>query len=74
MTVLDNFIAFARALPAKRREAMDDALAALMDSYAKDHDFTAEELADLCQRAAESEPELSDPDEITRIFGRPFRA
>ena len=30
MTVLANFIAFARALPAERREAMDDALAALM--------------------------------------------
>ena len=30
MTVLDNFIAFARALPAERREAMDDALAAPM--------------------------------------------
>ena len=74
MTVLDNFIAFARALPAERREAMNDALALLMASYAKDHDFTPDELADLQMRADESNPELSDPEEISRIFGKPFRA
>lgn len=73
MTVLDNFIAFARALPAERRKAMDDALAALMESYAKDYDFTSEEMADLHMRAAEADPELSDPEEISRIFGKPFR-
>ena len=73
MTVLDNFIAFARALLAERREAMDDALATLMASYAKDHDFTPEELADLRSRAAEANPELSDPQEISRIFGKPFQ-
>lgn len=74
MTVLDNFIAFARALPAERREAMDDGLAALMESYAKDYDFTSEEMADLCRRAAETDPELSDPQEIVRLFGKLFRA
>ena len=74
MTVLDNFIAFARALPAERREAMDDALAALMESYAKEYDFTSEEMADLRRRAAESNPQLSDPLEIAQLFGKPFRA
>ena len=74
MTVLDNFIAFARALPAERLEAMDDALATLMASYANDHDFTPDELADLRMRAAEADPELSNPEEISRIFGKPFRA
>ena len=74
MTVLDNFIAFARALPAERLEAMDDALAALMESYAKEYDFTSEEMADLRGRAAETDPELSDPEEIARLFGKPFRA
>ena len=74
MTVLDNFIAFARALPAERRESMDDALAVLMASYARDFDFTPDEMADLHQRAAESDPELSDPADITRLFGKPFRA
>ena len=74
MTVLANFIAFARALPAERREAMDDALAALMESYAKDYDWTSEEMADLRRRAAETDPELSDPQEIAQLFGKPFRA
>ena len=74
MTVLDNFIAFARALPAERSEAMDDALAALMESYAKDYDFTPEEMADLRRCAAETNPELSDPQDIARLFGKPDRA
>ena len=73
VTVLDNFIAFARALPAERLEAMDDALAALMESYARDYDFTPEEMADLRRRAAETHPELSDPQDIDRLFGKPFR-
>ena len=74
MTVLDTFIAFARALPTERREAMDDTLAALMESYAKEYDFTPEEMAELRLRAAETDPELSDPQDITRLFGKPFRA
>ena len=73
MTVLDNFIAFARALPAERLEAMDDALAALMESYAKEYDFTSEEMADLRRCAGETDPEHFDPDEIARIFGKPCR-
>ena len=52
---------------------MDDALAVLMESYAKDYDFTSEEMADLRRRAAETHPELSDPQDIDRLFGKPFR-
>jgi len=74
MTVLDNFIAFARALPAERREAVEDTLAALMYSYAERFDFTQDELAELRRRAAETDPALSDPDHIANLFGKPFRA
>ena len=74
MTVLDSFVAFARALPADRREAIEDALAALMDSFGDRFDFTTDEMAELRRRAAESEPELSDPRDITQLFGRPFRS
>ena len=73
MTVLDNFIAFARALPAERREAVEDTLAAVMDSYAERYDFTPDELTELRRRAAEADPELSDPDAIAHLFGKPFR-
>ena len=73
MTVLDNFIAFARALPADRRAAVEDTLAALMDSYAERFDFTPDELAELHRRVAETDPELSDPDDIAKLFGKPFR-
>lgn len=73
MTVLDNFIAFARALPAERREAVEDTLAALMDSYAERYDFTPDELTELRRRTAEADPELSDPDAIAHLFGKPFR-
>ena len=52
---------------------MDDALAALMESYAREYDFTSEEMADLRRCAAETDPELFDPDEIARIFGKPCR-
>ena len=74
MTVLDNFIAFARALPAERREAVEDTLAALMDSYAERYDFTPDELTELRRRAAETDPALSDPGDIANLFGKPFRA
>ena len=74
MTVLDSFIAFARALPASRREAVEETLAALMENYAERYEFTPDELAELRRRAAEADPELSDPNAIAQIFGKPFRA
>lgn len=72
MTILDKFIAFARALPAEGREQMDLALAALMDSYDSRYDFTAEELNELRRRAEETDPQYSDPQDIAEIFGKPF--
>ena len=74
MTVLENFIAFASALPTDQRESVEQSLAALMESLSPEFDFTSEELAELDRRMAEPNPEFSDPADITKIFGKPFRA
>ena len=73
MTVLDNFIAFARALPAGRRQEVEDSLAVLMDSFNARFDFSGEEMDDLLRRANETDPAYSDPADLTKIFGKPFR-
>ena len=73
MTVLDKFIAFASALPTGQRESVEEALAALMESFSAEFDFKAAKLAELKRRLAESNPEFSDPDDITKLFGKPFR-
>jgi hypothetical protein len=74
MTMLDKFIAFASALPDDQRESVEESLAALMESLSAEFDFTPEELAELDRRVAEPNPKFSDPDDITKIFGKPFRA
>ncbi len=74
MTVLDKFVAFASALPADQRELVEEALAALMESLSAEYDFTPAELAEIESRMAEPNPELSDPADIAKIFGKPFRA
>lgn len=74
MTVLDKFIAFASALPADQRESVEEALATLMESLSAEFDFTPTELAELERRMAEPDPELSDFADITKLFGKPFRA
>jgi hypothetical protein len=74
MTVLENFIAFASALPADQRESVEEALAALMESLSPEYDFTPAELADIECRAADPDPRFADPAAITKLFGKPFRA
>lgn len=73
MTVLDKFLSFAKALPADQLESVEESLAALMESMSPQYDLTAAELADLESRMAEPNPEFSDPADIARIFGKPFR-
>ena len=73
MTVLDKFIAFASALPANQRESVEEALAALMESFSAEFAFTPAELTELEGRMADSNPEFSDPDDITKLFGKPLR-
>jgi hypothetical protein len=74
MTSLEKFFSFAQRLPADQREAVEEALAALMDSMSERFSFSARELAEIDRRAADPAPEFSDPDDIARIFGRPFSA
>jgi hypothetical protein len=74
MTVLENFIAFAIALPAGQRESVEEALTALMESLSAEYDFTPTELAEIERRAANPDPQFADPAAITKLFGKPFRA
>ncbi|MEO7409918.1 MAG: hypothetical protein ABIU10_01165 [Sphingomicrobium sp.] len=74
MTVLDSFVAFARALPADRRDAIDETLAALMESFADQHDFTPDELSELRRRSSETDPVFANLHDIESIFGKPFRS
>ena len=74
MTVVDKFFAFASALPADQRESVEEALDALMESLSSDFDFTPAELEELERRMAETNPEFSDPADIAKLFGKPFRA
>lgn len=74
MTVLDSFIAFASSLPPDQREAMDDALKALMEQLSGESDFSPAEMAEIGRRLAEPDPEFAAQADITRIFGKPFTA
>ncbi|MBX9644537.1 MAG: hypothetical protein K2W91_10610 [Novosphingobium sp.] len=74
MTVLDKFLSFAKALPADQLESVEESLAALMESMSPKYDLTPAELAELESRMAESNPKFADPADITKIFGKPFRA
>jgi hypothetical protein len=74
MTVLENFIAFASALPTDQRESVEEALAALMESLSAEYDFTPAELTEIERRVADPNPQFADPAAITKLFGKPFRA
>ena len=74
MTMLDKFISFAEGLSAERREAVEAALAALMDSYSSDYEFTPSELAEIDHRVAEPNPRFANPNEIESLFGKSFGA
>ena len=74
MTILDKFVSFAEGLPADRLQSVEATLAALMESYSEQYDFTSAELSEIDQRIADSNPQFSNPDEITKLFGKPFSA
>ena len=74
MTMLDKFVSFAKGLPADRLQSMEATLAALMESYSDGYDFTTAELAELDRRTSVANPQFSKPDEITKLFGKPFSA
>jgi|GEM_PF-799648 len=74
MTMLDKFVSFAKGLPADRLQSMEATLAALMESYSDGHDFTTAELSEIDRRVSDTNPQFSKPDEITKLFGKPFSA
>lgn len=74
MTVLEKFVSFAKRLPADRLQSVEANLAALMESYSDKYDFTASELTELDRRTNNANPEFADPDDITKLFGKPFSA
>jgi hypothetical protein len=59
MTVLENFVVFASALPADQRESVEQSLAALMESLSPKFDFTPAELAELDRRSLGKRPNHS---------------
>ncbi|MCB2087818.1 MAG: hypothetical protein R3E18_04950 [Sphingomonadaceae bacterium] len=73
MTVLDQFVSFARELPAEQRHLVEDVLASMMESLSSSGDFTQAELDELDRRTA-AKPEFSDPETIASLFGKPFSA
>jgi hypothetical protein len=51
---------------------VEDALAALMESYSERYDLSASELYELDRRIADPVPTFSDPKEIARLLGKRF--
>ncbi len=74
MTMIDKFLTFTKHLPSDQMDSVDSALAALMESFSADYDFTASELAELDRRVANPRPKYADPAKIEAIFGKPFTA
>lgn len=72
MTVLETFVSFARRLPADRLRSVEDTLAALMETYSGEHEFTPTEIEELDRRAAVPRPEFADPGVIAELFGKKF--
>ncbi|OZA93050.1 MAG: hypothetical protein B7X57_06265 [Erythrobacter sp. 34-65-8] len=72
MTSIDQFVAFARALPLDRRAPVEEALGAIMATYAADCAFADSEMAEIDRRLAEQNPEYSPANEITGLLGKPF--
>jgi hypothetical protein len=72
MTVIERFLSFAKGLPADRRVAVEEGLAALMESYSEKYGFSTDELAEIDRRLAEPKPQFALPSEVSRIFGKPF--
>lgn len=72
MTSIDQFVAFAKALPLDRLENVEDALASIVATYADDVDFSASELAEIDRRLAEPNPQYSSLNEIEGLLRKPF--
>ncbi|MBX9665779.1 hypothetical protein [Novosphingobium sp.] len=72
MTVLDSFLAFTARLDEADRAAVEETLAAIMESFDPRHDFTPAELEEIERRLADPNPAIASDDDIRRIFGHAF--
>ena len=72
MTSIDQFVAFAKTLPLDRRAPVEEALDAIMATYASDAGFSTSEQAELDRRVAEPRPQYASPSEIANLLGKPF--
>jgi hypothetical protein len=72
MTVIDQFIAFTRTLPADRLAPIEEALGAIMAAWSDEAGLSSSEMAELDRRLAEPKPEYSPPDDIAKLLGKPF--
>lgn len=72
MTLIDKFVAFAKALPADRRAPVEEALGSIMATLADDTAFTTNDLTELDRRLAEPKVEYLSGEEITELLGKPF--
>ena len=64
MSILEQFVVFAEALPADRRREVDEILAEMMDPSSPDFWFTPEEIAELDRRCADESEEFVDGDVV----------
>jgi hypothetical protein len=74
MTILEKFLSFANALPAKQLGGVEDALAEIMESYSDRYAFSEAERDIIDQRVAEEHPTFAQPDNISKLFGKPVSA
>ena len=72
MTLIDQFVAFAKALPMNRRAPVEEALGSIMATYSGDTDFNAAELAELDRRLTEPAPGYASTSDIADLLGKPF--
>jgi hypothetical protein len=72
MTVLDSFLAFTARLGEADRTSVEETLAAIMESYDSRYEFTADEVAEIEQRIAETDPAMASDDQVRQIFGHAF--
>lgn len=70
MTKIDKFVAFTRELPREQLDAIEATLEEIMESYSKEHDLTAGEIAEIRRRIADPSRKRADRGAVAQIFGQ----
>lgn len=69
MTIFEEFVAFAEALPDDRRATIAELLSDIMASEG-DWQLSGEQLAELDRRMADPNPQYADPAGVEALFAR----